>query len=151
MYKSIAYFFIILTLQLSLGCSSSNNQELSKTETNNQLYHAIGAQEGINSLVDAFIKRIAQDKVILPYFAKSSVTHFKEGFTNHLCAVTNGPCEYNGDTMYDIHTGMHINEKDFNRVVELLIQAMEDVNISYQSQNKILLKLAPLREQIIKI
>lgn len=128
-----------------MGCSSKNSQQ------SDQLYNDVGGQEGIQNLVNAFVKRIVQDPEILPYFAKSSVKHFKQGFINHLCDIVNGPCKYNGDNMIDIHTGMHINEGDFNRVVELLVQAMEDVGISYQSQNKILAKLAVFREEIIKI
>lgn len=145
-------FFIMLTLFLSIGCSSiTENVAKDSTKEDEQLYYTIGGQAGIERLVNAFVKRIAQDQVILPYFAKSSVKHFKQGFINHLCATVNGPCKYTGDTMIDIHTGMNINEGDFNHVVELLILAMEDVGISYQSQNKILAKLAPLRAKIIKI
>lgn len=117
----------------------------------NSLYKKIGGHVVIERIVDAFIKRIAQDKDILPYFAKSSVSHFKQGFITHLCATTNGPCNYNGDSMIDIHTGMNITEKDFNRVVELLIASMEDAGIDYQYQNRILKTLAPLRPEIIKL
>ena len=66
-----------------------------------------------------------------------------------MCTSVNGPCEYNGDSMVDIHTGMNIDEKDFNRVVELLIAAMEDEGIGYSTQNKVLKALAPLRSDII--
>lgn len=144
MHKYLLYI-IVLTLQFTIGCSTNN------TEQSDQLYYDIGEQPGIEKLVNAFIKKIAKDEIILPYFAKSSVKHFKKGFVNHLCAVVQGPCQYEGDTMRDIHTGMHISEKDFNRVVELLVEAMEEVGISYRSQNQILYKLAALREQVIKI
>ncbi|WP_159822159.1 hypothetical protein [Colwellia sp. 20A7] len=53
--------------------------------------------------------------------------------------------------MVAIYTDMNITERDFNHVVELLIQAMEDEGISYQTQNKLLFKLAGLRDQVIKI
>jgi hemoglobin len=145
MFKYFNYFFIILILQLCIGCTSKSTLE------SKSLYNDIGGNTGITSLVNVFVKKIAHDKDILPYFSKSSVKHFKQGFINHLCDAVDGPCQYNGDTMIDIHTGMNINEKDFNRVVELLIQAMEEVGIAYQSQNKILLKLAPLRGEIIKL
>lgn len=149
MLKTLPYFFIGLTLQFVIGCSSQSIE--ADVQQGEQLYDRIGGQEGIEKLVDAFVKRIAQDKAVLPYFAKSSVKHFKQGFINHLCAITNGPCQYIGDSMVDIHTGMNINEGDFNRVVELLVQAMEDVDISYPLQNKILAQLAKLRVEVIKI
>lgn len=145
MFKYFNSFFIILIVQLCIGCSTKGALE------RESLYNDIGGHPGITNLVNVFVKNIAHDKEILPYFSKSSVKHFKQGFINHLCDAIGGPCQYNGDTMIDIHTGMNINEKDFNRVVELLIKAMEEVGISYQSQNKILLKLAPLRGEIIKL
>ena len=143
-FKLIACFFMI-TSQLLLGCSSKNLIQ------EDSLYNDIGGHEGIEHIVNAFVYKIVQDKNILPYFAKSNVSHFKQGFINHLCEAIDGPCQYNGDNMKDIHTGMNINEKDFNRIVELLISAMEDVNISYQFQNRILKKLIPSREEIINI
>ena len=153
----LSSFLITSVLIVSVGCASKDaNQVASKTVAENQLkesqlYKDIGGQAGIEKLVDAFVKRIVADKEILPYFAKSSVTHFKQGFISHLCTTVDGPCQYDGDNMVDIHTGMQISEADFNRVVELLIKAMEDVDITYPNQNRILAKLAVLREQIIKI
>lgn len=139
-YYSILIFILIFT-----GCSTKNiTPDIS-------LYQGVGGQKGIERIVEAFVDQIARDKNILPYFAKSSVSHFKQGFIKHLCATVNGPCSYDGDSMSDIHTGMNITEKDFNRVVELLISAMEDAGIGYQYQNKILEKLAPLRKDIIRI
>jgi hemoglobin len=145
MTKFFSYFLIAISAQLTLGCSSNSVQQ------DSSLYHEIGGHDGIERIVNAFIRRIVQDKSILPYFAKSNVTHFKQGFISHLCDAVGGPCQYKGDTMRDIHTGMNITEKDFNRIVELLISAMEDAEISYSSQNKILKQLAPSRERIIKI
>lgn len=138
--------FIVLTFQLTTAChSTSLNHE------HESIYDQIGGEEGLTKLVDTFIKKIGTDSTILPYFAKSSVQHFKQGFIAHMCEITNGPCQYKGDTMVDIHTGMNINEADFNRVVELLVEAMEDNHINYRNQNKILAKLAPLRLSLIHI
>ncbi|TMO53903.1 group I truncated hemoglobin [Pseudoalteromonas phenolica] len=130
----------LLIVSLS-GCSSKPKLSL---------YQQLGAEQGIERIVDAFIKRIAKDKAILPYFAKSSVSHFRAGFIAHMCDISDGPCKYTGDSMIDIHTGMNINEADFNRVVELLILAMEDAGISYRKQNQVLAKLAPLRGEVFK-
>lgn len=143
--KVITCFLIIILSQLFVGCSSKNVIQ------DNSLYHDIGGHEGIERIVNIFVQKIAQDKYMLPYFAKSNVTHFKKGFISHLCDAVGGPCKYEGDTMSDIHTGMNISKKDFNRIVELLISAMEGADISYQSQNKILKELAASRDKIIEI
>lgn len=117
----------------------------------NSLYHELNGKDGIAAIVDDFIRLIAKDELIFPYFAKASVSHFRQGFIDHVCDISGGPCQYKGDNMIDIHTGMHISEKDFNRVVELLILALEKNEVSYQTQNRLLKKMAPLRKQVIHI
>ncbi|WP_446727623.1 group I truncated hemoglobin [Pseudoalteromonas sp. S16_S37] len=119
--------------------------------TPNSFYQQVGEQAGLERLVDAFIKQIGQDEVIFPYFKQTNVSHFRTGFITHMCDVLDGPCKYEGDSMAQIHTGMKINEHDFNHTVDLLIAAMTDVGLSHRLQNKILARLAPLRAQIIKI
>ncbi|GHE91813.1 group I truncated hemoglobin [Thalassotalea profundi] len=138
---------VIILLTFSVfSCSSIKESAEQQT-----LYQALGQQQGIERLVNIFIKKLGQDKQIFPYFAKASVSHFRQGFISHICEASDGPCQYEGDNMVDIHTGMNINEADFNRVVELLVLAMEEAGIDYPIQNKVLAKFAPLRGEIIKI
>lgn len=115
------------------------------------LYQQLDGKAGLERLVDSFINQIGNDEQIIRYFEHANISHFREGFINHLCVLTDGPCEYTRDSMVDIHTGMHITEADFNHVVDLLINAMNEQNISHTVQNKILAKMAPLRSEIIKI
>ena len=45
---------------------------------------------------------------------------------------------------------MQISQREFNSVVEDLVRAMESLRISTPVQNRVLARLAPLREQIIE-
>ncbi|NIZ06684.1 group 1 truncated hemoglobin [Pseudoalteromonas sp. HF66] len=135
-------FFTFVFAVMLVGCASSNN---------GTLYQQLNGEQGIEKLVDSFINQIGRDEQILAYFKQTNVAHFRQGFITHLCNVTDGPCEYKGDNMVDIHTGMNISKKDFNRVVELLINAMDEQHISQTVQNKILSRLAPLRPEVIEI
>ena len=119
--------------------------------SNLSLYQQLDGQAGLERLVDSFINQIGNDKQVFHYFEHANISHFRAGFINHLCVLTDGPCEYTGDSMVDIHTGMNITEADFNHVVDLLINAMNEQNISHTVQNKILAKMVPLRSEIIKI
>lgn len=66
------------------------------------------------------------------------------------CVNTGGDCKYTGNSMVQVHTGMNISEADFNRTVELLINAMTKAGVSHPMQNRILEKLAPMRANIIQ-
>lgn len=133
-------FCIVLTLTLLTGCT---------TQTHTSLYQQVGEKAGIEKLTDSFIEQIGNDRQVFHYFEHSNISHFRQGFISHFCALIDGPCEYQGDSMVAIHTGMHISEKDFNHVVDLLINAMNEQNIPHTVQNKILYKLAPLRVNVI--
>ncbi len=113
------------------------------------LYDDLGGAPGIDAIVENFIKGIASDPEIFPYFADSHVSRFREKITEHFCHISNGPCQYTGDNMVDIHVGMDINENHFNRTVDLLYMAMEQENIPHPIQNRLIARLAPLRKQII--
>ncbi|WP_018414616.1 group I truncated hemoglobin [Teredinibacter turnerae] len=118
-------------------------------DNSNTLYADLGGQQGLENLVDSFIHNIGQDPAILPFFHDSKVSRFRDLFIVHLCSLANGPCSYSGDSMEDIHTGMHIDEAHFNRVVELLVDAMNENHISVATQNRLLARLAPMRASII--
>ncbi len=127
--------------------SIANDSTINKSSTS--LYQQLGGESGLERLVDNFIEQIAYDERIFPFFAQANVERFRSQFIQHICDLSDGPCQYTGDSMIDIHTGMSISEADFNRLVELLIDAMEATEIPYPVQNRLLARLAPLRSEII--
>lgn len=144
MFQLMHKFLVtICVLALLVGCATHTYQET--------LYEKLGGEAGVNGIVTAFIKQIGEDKQVFHYFKDASISRFRNQLTQHLCAITDGPCAYTGDSMIDIHTGMHITEKDFNHVVNLLINAMNEQKISHRIQNKLINRLAPLRANIIYI
>ncbi len=113
------------------------------------LYLELGGKQGIEVLVDHLIQNIGKDDQIFHYFAETKISRFRQQLEDHFCAIGDGPCIYQGDSMKEVHAGMHINEADFNRLVELLIAAMTDSQLPQTTQNKLLQRLAPLRQNII--
>ena len=133
-------WLIISGLLLLTACAS---------QPKTTLYDDLGGQPAIDAIVDNFIKEIAADPQIFPYFADSHVSRFREKITEHFCHISDGPCQYTGDNMVDIHVGMQISENHFNRVVDLLYNAMAQDNIPHRPQNRLIARLAPLRKDII--
>jgi len=120
-------------------------------KANETLFYQLGGREGLSKIVTSFITNIGKDKQILPYFVDAKISRFRNQIYDHLCDITDGPCHYNGDSMIDIHTGMNINESDFNRLVDLLYKSMDEQHIPHPIQNKLIGRLAPLRSTIIYI
>lgn len=100
-------------------------------------------------MFESFIQEIGRDPEILPFFAKSNVTGFREKITEHLCELIDEPCTYNGDTLMDIHMRMDINENNFNRRVDLLFNTMDKQCVPHRMQNQLINRLALLPSKII--
>lgn len=133
-------FFIIVATSLLLSACASKPQSL---------FDELGGITKIEEISDNFIEAISYDESIAAYFSNSNIKRFREKLNEHLCEVSGGPCVYTGDSMLAVHTGMNISESHFNKTVELLIQAMDKSNIPLQTQNKLLAKLVPMRQDII--
>lgn len=97
-----------------------------------------------NSIVE-----IEKHPVIFEYFKESDVERFRAKLTEHICFHTGGPCEYTGDDMEGVHDGMKITESDFNRGVDLLINAMDQADIPHRIRNKVLAIFVPMRKEMI--
>ena len=122
-----------------------------RPEPSESLYQALGAESGMEQIVDAFILEIANDPVLLQRFRDSNVERFRQLITEHFCAVADGPCEYRGDSMVRIHAGMEITSAEFNAIVESLMAAMEQAGTPIAAQNRLLARLARLRPEIIRL
>ncbi|MCU7554316.1 group 1 truncated hemoglobin [Alteromonas sp. ASW11-19] len=134
--RAIAVICAIVTL---VACAS----------TTESLYQQIGGEQTIEEITENFVYEIEYDPVILEYFAGSDIERFKQKLSEQLCMVTNGPCEYTGDSMSQVHGGMNITESHFNRTVDLLINAMNKAGVSHRHQNRILAELAPMRKDML--
>jgi hemoglobin len=134
----------VLTLTVLLSaCSGTQHQE--------NLYTALGGEAGVAQIADNFIMEIANDERVIAYFEDSNVERFRQFFIEHLCMLSDGPCEYTGDSLIDTHVGMNVTEAAFNAIVEDLMAAMNKADIAISSQNRLLARMAALREQIIQL
>lgn len=113
------------------------------------VYQSLGGIQKIEEIVDNFVLEIERDPVIFDYFKDSDVERFRSKLTEHICFHTGGPCDYTGDSMERVHDGMNMTESDFNRGVDLLINAMYASRVPHRVQNKVLAIFVPMRKQII--
>lgn len=137
-------FIFVLSVAFSVlfsGCSNTTKPV--------SLYNELGGKPKIAEIVDNFITEIEFNQEIFAYFEESDVGRFREKLNEHICFLINGPCEYTGDSMVDVHTGMDMSERDFNLGVDLFINAMEKADVAHTTQNKILHILAKTRKEII--
>jgi len=134
MTRSMAFTLALL----AAGCASQQS-----------LYDELGGKEGLDRISAHFIAGIPERPEVREHFEHTNLDRFYRLFSEHLCHVAGGPCEYTGDDMIETHEGMRITEAEFNEVVDLLISAMNREGIPQPVQNRLLHRLAPLRSEII--
>lgn len=113
------------------------------------LMNDFGGREGLVTVVDDFMVNLLADERTRPFFEPVNQEHLKTQLVNQFCALMNGPCEYTGADMESAHRGMDIDKAQFNALVEALQIAMDDNDVPFRSQNKLLAMLAPMHDVII--
>jgi hemoglobin len=51
--------------------------------------------------------------------------------------------------MRESHRGMTVTEVEFNAVVQALADALDELDVPVPAQNRLLARLAPLRDEIV--
>jgi hemoglobin len=113
------------------------------------LYDQLGGRAGVEAITENLLDAFAVDSQVAPLFAHVDIRRLKRVFADYLCQTADGPCRYTGDSMEEVHRGMHINEAMFNRVVEDLITAMDREHVPVPVQNRLIARLAPTRSEML--
>lgn len=112
---------------------------------------AFGGAPGLLRLSDDFVDRLNADPRTAPFFKDVNLRNTKKQLADQFCAVLNGPCVYEGETMKNSHADLKIARKDFNALVELLQQSMDAQGVPFAAQNQLLAKLAPMHRDVITV
>lgn len=121
----------------------------STTPTQPTLYERLGEQDGITTIVDNLLYELGGNDTLLPFFAKTDINRFREKLIEQLCQVSDGPCEYTGDSMAQVHAGMGLNDSHFNALVTDLVVAMDEAGVATGAQNDLLSRLVPMYDEVM--
>ncbi|TVP92890.1 MAG: group 1 truncated hemoglobin [Pseudomonadaceae bacterium] len=138
---------LLLIVVFCLGLAACAAPE--KPPSDDSLYHDLGGQAGIARIVEGLLINISDNPRIVHHFEETDIDRLHDMLIEQFCFEAGGPCEYTGDSMIDSHTGMDINEAEFNALVEDLIAAMQAEGVPVTAQNRLLARLAPMRGDII--
>ena len=115
------------------------------------LFKSLGEKTGLVKLVDDFVNRLREDPRIGAQFKSTNLKNLKAQLTDQFCAVSGGPCVYEGDSMKAAHASLKITKGDFNALVEVLQQSMDARGIAFTTQNQLLALLAPMHRDVITV
>lgn len=115
------------------------------------LYDRLGGDSAIKALASELIDATRADPQASRTFQeKVDIPRVKRLLAEQICMLSQGPCQYSGDTMRQVHAGMHISEAEFYRMVELLVDVLQKRGVGQRETNELLALLAPMKRDIVE-
>lgn len=114
-----------------------------------QMFQAFGGQVGVERIVTDLLDRSFADPRISDIFKGHDRVRLQRVLVEQFCFLLGGPCAYSGRDMATAHKDMGVQPGDMNALVENLQLAMEEEGIPFQTQNRFLAKLAPMKRDIV--
>ena len=134
---------------LAMGIAQAAGPASATSPADIELLAAFGHREGMQRLTVALVERARSDARIGHFFKDVSAKHLSTQLADQFCALLSGPCVYDGESMAQSHRSLNIQRKDFLALVELLQQSMDAQGIAFSTQNRLLVRLAPMHREVV--
>ena len=113
------------------------------------LFERMGGTPVVAKVVDQLLDLSMTDPRTKRSFQKINLKRLREKLNEQICTLSNGPCQYNGDSMKDVHAGLDITDAEFDGLVEHLIMALDANGVGLREKNELLKLLAPMKRDIV--
>lgn len=113
------------------------------------LYDDLGGEAGISRIVDGMMEIILADPRTASTFEESNTDRVARLIKEQFCELTGGPCVYSGQTMAKSHQGLKLTTAHFNALVEGLQTSMDNADVPFTTQNRLLALLAPMHRDVV--
>lgn len=118
--------------------------------TSGTLYSRLGGPSGVAAIAAALIDRAAADPTLGRSFKDTNLVRIKKLLAEQLCDLTGGSCHYSGDSMKEVHAGLHISQAEFYGMVDMLRDILKQRHVGLASTNQLLRLLAPMKQDIVE-
>lgn len=113
------------------------------------LFEDLGGKEGIVRIVNDGVDRVLADSRIKGRFVDTDIKRLKSQLAEQFCHISGGPCVYAGRSMEQAHAGLTLRNAEFNALAEDFQAAMEQQNIPFTVQNRLIALLAPMQRTVV--
>lgn len=116
--------------------------------TGTSLYQRLGGLEQITGIVARTIDRTSSDPRTQRSFEGARLAPVKESVAQHLCAVTGGPCRYEGANMADAHRGLAITAEEFDIMDGYLAEELDARGVAAEDKAALQKLLGPMKADV---
>lgn len=105
------------------------------------LYQKVGGEKGIQTLVEAFYKRVLDDESLAPFFKNSSMENLRHMQREFFAMALGGPISYSGKPLAHAHHGRGIKETHFAAFVQHLIDTLRETDLTQEDIDEIISRI----------
>lgn len=116
------------------------------------LYERLGGQEGLDTAVDIFYRKVLVDDRISHFFDDIDMDVQGAKQKAFLTMVTGGPANYTGKDMRDGHTHLvkrGLNDSHVDAVIELLSETLREVGASEEDIKAVVAVCESTRDDVL--
>lgn len=114
------------------------------------LVASFGGRSGIEAIAARTVDLAGADPRIANIFVSHDTVRLKRTLGEQFCYLIGAGCNYTGRDMRSAHEGMGVTRSDLNALVENLQIAMDEAQVPFAAQNKLLSRLAPMSSDVIE-
>lgn len=141
-------FVSIIALCCAVSAFAQKNETKEKS-----LYERLGGYDAIAAVSDDFIERLAKGKRLGRFvvgLSDDSKKKLRQHLVDFLCNATGGPCLYLGRDMKTAHTGLGIDEADWQEGIDALNATLEKFKVPEKEKNEVLAAVGNLKKDIVE-
>lgn len=121
----------------------------SSDDQDGKLFEQLGGAESLAAIVTDMYERIFQDPSLAPFFANTHADRLRKMQYHFLAAALDGPVEYSGAELGEVHHGRGITGQHFASFCGHFADAMEAAKIEPVIIDQCLGRLAMYRGKVI--
>ena len=102
-----------------------------------------------SGMAECFYDRVLVDPELSHFFEGIDMDGLREHLADFLTVLTGGPDLYKGRDLRAAHEGLHITDKDFNRLMTHVAAAAEELEIEPDDIAAIAQAIVNLKDQVV--
>ena len=115
----------------------------------NDLFEAMGGQEGVDDSVSAFYARIFADPELRPFFEHSDQVKLVAMQQEFFSAALGGPVTYSGTSLREAHAGRGIQPRHLARFAEHLLATLRERGLSADAAETVVARIAVYSDDVL--
>lgn len=119
--------------------------------TEKTLYERLGSADGIAAITEDIWANHTSNPLVRNRYVNSDPENVKRLVREMFGAGTGGPETYTGNDMLTAHTGMNINDQEFNAVIDDVMKALGSNGIGEKEHNEVLTILWSMKGEIVGV